>query len=370
VQGNSSEAFIGPFGPSGETVNEGYDQLVRGCLKPSRLPEFPPEEDNPDEEFLRRMPELVTDANSMNVPRDDRRCYLAKDTPTGATTPCEKGWIREHFETSGTPMGHGFANRPPEAVANHDGYYSFKPREGVRFIVLDTITDECGALICSEGSVDDDQYDWAEGEISQAADSGEYVLVFSHHTERTTRFPSTDPTEYDSRLPIAEPHYGERYDRKDDQMRPVRPEATETIEDLLCKYSNVLGHVAGHEHENYVLEHTCEDAPVKNPFYEISTAAHIDYPQQSRMIELLQNEDRTLSLALTILDHDGAPNPGGSHSEAGGDGSSGDSTLRLASIGREIAFNDYQGSRAARGERDDRNVIIKTSKPWPAPPAD
>jgi len=37
------------------------------------------------------------------------------------------------------PVGHGFANRPSQAVANHDGYYSFSPRAGLRFIVLDAL---------------------------------------------------------------------------------------------------------------------------------------------------------------------------------------------------------------------------------------
>jgi hypothetical protein len=90
------------------------------------------------------------------VPPDPRRCFLPKDEPntTAPGSPCETGsWIKQHFLTTGTPVGHGFANRPPEAVRNNDGYYSFSPRPGLRFVVLDTITDECGSEVCSEGSV-------------------------------------------------------------------------------------------------------------------------------------------------------------------------------------------------------------------------
>ena len=36
---------------------------------------------------------------------------------------------------------------------------------------------------------------------------------------------------------------------------------------------------------------------------------------------------------------------------------------RLSSIARELAYNDYQGSRSARGERQDRNVILPTERP-------
>jgi hypothetical protein len=177
------------------------------------------------------------------------------------------------------------------------------------------------------------------------------TLAFSHHTLRTTRFSSTDPTEQ----PM---HYGERFDRMSDPPRPVRPDAVETLEDLFCRSPNFLAHLNGHEHENFVHEHGCEDPGQRpNRFWEVSTAAHIDWPQQSRMIELVENGDRTMSLVLTILDHEGPPRPS--------PGWAGRSIARLASIARELSYNDYQGNRGARGEREDRNVIVKMNRPWP-----
>jgi hypothetical protein len=377
VQGNSGAAFVGPFGPGDllgppafEKVNPAYNTLVRGCVKPNVATGGEDQGSLPD-------PGALNASNSTVVPPDQRRCHLAKDELNDAEAPCKSGgWIQQHNRTTGFPSGHGFNpfsgdgqtgdGRPPEAVRNHDGYYSFKPRAGLRFIVLDTITDECvPEPVCSEGSIDDTQYKWLEHEISDAGKTGEYVLVFSHHTERTTRFESSD----DSEQPI---HYGERQDRKGGQ--PVRPDAPPgtTLEDLLCRHANVLGHVDGHEHANYVLEHRCEDlGQQQNPYYEISTSAHIDFPQQSRMIELVEDPGPggKLSLVLTMLDHDGAPNPGGPMAPAEGQGSSGDSVQRLSSIGRELAYNDYQGSRGARGERTDRNVIIKTDKAFPLSPS-
>ena len=266
-------------------------------------------------------------------------------------------------------MGHGFEpftlggqsgeGRPDTARANHDGYYSFKPRPGFRFVVLDTITDECAPEpICSEGSVDDAQYRWLDRQLEEADTAGEYVLAFSHHTLRTTRFPSSDATEQ----PV---HYGERFDRKSTPPRPVRPDAEETLEDLFCRHDNFIGHVNGHEHENYVLKHRCEDPGQEpNPFHEISTAAHIDWPQQSRMIELVRDAGQ-MSLVLTTLDHDGPANPGAPGSDQSGQGQSGEQPIRLASIARELSYNDYQGNRAARGERSDRNVIVPLGKPAP-----
>jgi 3',5'-cyclic AMP phosphodiesterase CpdA len=383
VQGNSGGAYFGPSLATAneENVNPAYDALVRGCLKPSKLPDGTSAED-----FLK---DPTTEGTApFVVPPDQRRCHVAKDSPEDAAFPCDTGgWIQQHSRTTGTPVGHGFepfgngsgqfgTGRPDVARENHDGYYSFTPKRGFRFIVLDTITDECPLEpFCSEGSVDDPQYQWLDGQLTAADRAGEKVLVFSHHTERTTRIPSSDPGEYfsftDENGDLHEDvHYGERLDRKETPPRPVRPDSppNSTVEDLLCRHDSVLGHVDGHEHENYVLQHRCEDpGQGTNKYYEVSTAAHIDWPQQSRMIELVKTSPTEMSLVSTILDHDGPAYPGAPGPDFFAQGDAGDQVLRLASIGREISYNDYQGSRGARGERQDRNVIVPLGKPPPSP---
>jgi hypothetical protein len=239
-------------------------------------------------------------------------------------------------------------------VFNHDGYYSFSPEPGtgVRFVVLDTVTDECGFIFCSEGSVDHIQFEWLRDQIAQATQRRERVVVFSHHTLRTTRQPTTDAGE-------APHHYGQRFDRRSNQ--PQNPVTPETLEELFCRNRAVVAHIAGHEHENYVENHRCQsDAPpTPGPgrFVHVSTAAHIDWPQQSRMIELIDNPGPALSLALTMIDHLGAAQPG---SEPAGT----EQVQKMASIGRELSFNDYQGSRGARGGREDRNVIVVLQDPF------
>ena len=345
-------------------------------------------------------PDFIAGGGSVDiVPPDPRRCYLAKDdnppplSPGNAPGPCSTGsWIRQHFRTSGTPVGHGFApsvplptgaddeyceenprdpdclaasyGRPPEAVANHDGYYSFSPRPGLRFVVLDTVTDECGASVCAEGSVDDPQYRWLGEQIATAEAVGQYVMVFSHHTLRTTRQPNPDPTEQ----PV---HYGQRLDR-DNPLNPQHPSTAPTLEELFCQHRNVIAHVAGHEHENYVRRHRCsaDSPPTPGPgeFVHISTAAHIDWPQQSRMIELVDVNGQ-MTMVLTMLDHDGPAYPGAPRPGELTRGDAGNQPPRLASIGRELAYNDYQGSRGARGGREDRNVILPLNRPPPPPSA-
>jgi 3',5'-cyclic AMP phosphodiesterase CpdA len=420
VQGNDPGAYVGPLSASGEVFNPVFHAIVTGCVKvkqPSpdvagtiagltgKVAEL--REDGvgslDEQEQIDRLTSealgaamgALTDSASTTVlvPPDPRRCYVAKDdnavgVPAGlAPGPCSTGsWIHQHFRTTGTPVGHGLApsdpadcakygpdeaacrqassqvgpglGRPPQAVANHDGYYSFVPKPGLRFVVLDTITDECGALVCSEGSVDDTQFQWLRDQIEQAASAGQYVTVFSHHTLRTTRFPSTDPSEQPE-------HFGERVDRRGGGShqggQPIPPSPGQTLEELYCEHPNVIAHVSGHEHENYVDRHDCarDDPPTpgSNPvFWHISTAAHIDFPQQARMIELVDDHGE-MKLVLTMLDHEGAANPG-----------SGNAPLeppRHASIARELAYNDYQGSRGAKGGRQDRNVILDTERPPP-----
>jgi 3',5'-cyclic AMP phosphodiesterase CpdA len=379
VQGNSPFAYTGPFGATGETwgpdpQNLAYHQVATGCLKPSNA--------FSGTSFI-EPPDPTTAAV---VPPDPARCFLAKDQPTTSPPgPCfETSWIEQHFVTTGTPVGHGFApapcepnpvlldpsvcagyGRPAVAAANHDGYYSFSPRPGLRFAVLDTVTDECGSLFCSEGSIDDAQFSWLDQQIRLAELSGEYVMAFGHHTLRTTRWPSTDPSEE----PI---HYGQRVDREN-PLDPQNPATVgETLEELFCRSPNVLAYVSGHEHANEVRHFTCQGpeplfAEGPGDFWEVTTAAHIDWPQQSRMIELVDNGDGTMSLVLTMLDHAGPPNPGGAKPDLDASGHAGDEALRLASIGRELAYNDYQHDRDARGGPEDRNVIIVIGKPWPSP---
>jgi metallophosphoesterase (TIGR03767 family) len=362
VQGNSPDAYAGPFGASGETSKADYQGIATGCFKPM----IPPPSIPDPTDFFGGLP------GAEIVPPDPRRCFLAKDEPGfGTPFPCSTaGWIEQHFLTTGTPVGHGFTpgtytgyGRPEVADEHNDGYYSFAPARGLRFVVLDTVTDECGSLFCSEGSVDDPQFEWLRTQIEAAAEAGEYVVVFSHHTLRTTRFVSTDPSEY----PI---HYGQRVDR----MNPPNPQNVSlvTLEELYCEHPNVIAHVAGHEHENFIRHYRCEqdNPPTPGPgdFWHVSTAAHIDWPQQSRMIEFIDNGDSpTMSMVLTMLDHAGAPNPGNAKPDLIANGQSGEQVLKLASIARELAYNDYQASRGARGGPEDRNAIVVIDRPWPYP---
>ncbi|HEX5199428.1 MAG TPA: hypothetical protein VFW27_05755, partial [Actinoplanes sp.] len=211
-------------------------------------------------------------------------------------------------------------------------------RGPVRGIVLDTVTTSGG----SEGSMDPVQFAWLEAQLQAAssqwlAPSGEivrrrggpdqYVVIFSHHTIETM----TNVTDGSGRL------------------------GGPQVRDLLLRYPNVIAWVNGHTHRNQVSSHARPSgAAIGGGFWEINTAAHIDWPQQSRIVELADNLDDTLSIFCTIIDHSGPISRGSRPTE----------TAKLASLSRELAANDVPNrTDARRGDLSDRNVELLLPNP-------
>ena len=72
----------------------------------------------------------------------------------------------------------------------------------------------------------------------------------------------------------------------------------------------MISYVSGHTHANRV---DFFKGSKGRGFWEINTASHIDWPEQSRTIEVMDNKDGTLSLFGTLLDSAApaaAPAPG------------------------------------------------------------
>ena len=94
-------------------------------------------------------------------------------------------------------------------------------------------------------------------------------------------------------------------------------------------------------------------------FWEVNTAAHIDWPEQPRIVEVVDNLDGTLSVFCTIVDRAGPVSPAGQLSHGA-----------LASLSRELSANDWQNrSDARRGGIEDRNVELLLPSPLSAPDA-
>ena len=299
----------GPSARAARRSTPRFDALARGCLKPSHAAAGT----HPGA-VRRRSRGRAARSQPTVVPPDPRRCYVAKDEPNnGAATPCDTGgWIQQHSRTRGLAVGPRLrgptsaaacAGRVarPGARANHDGYYSFSPRRGLRFVVLDTITDECGVPVCSRGLGRRRAVPLA-GAAQLAAAAQPASTCWPSPTTRCARRACPRPTRPSSRSTSASGSTARA--TRPSRCAPTRWTRSRTSS---ATTPNFVAHVTGHEHANYVLEHGCEDpAPGhERVLDEISTAAHIDWPQQSRMIELVENSDGTLSLVLTMLDHGG-----------------------------------------------------------------
>ena len=309
-------------------------------------------------------------ADVVNVPADPQRRPLRKQE-----------WIAEHFQTTGLPVGHGF-DRNPEAAAEGQGYYDFSPKPGLRFITLDTIA-EAGL---EEGNVDDKQFRWLHRKLLDAAAAREYVLIFAHHGIGTMGQPPVSPFAPGDMGGDPSPlvHFGDRPRNTPPsasipctKFTPAEPtDPGETVRCLLLRHRNVVGFVNGHEHNNRVepFERQPGTGPAQGGFWEINTASHIDWPQQSRVIDLFDNGDGTLSIFGTMVDHGAPPEPGGPDAPREGQGEATANTKRLASISRELSFNDpdashndSDGDGGARGGLNDRNVELVVRDPYPGP---
>jgi metallophosphoesterase (TIGR03767 family) len=232
--------------------------------------------------------------------------------------------VAEHFNTSGTPLGHGFTTENK----NKGTAYYMVDQGPVRMVVLDTVNPNGYA----DGSLDPAQFTWMKQVIDGSANK--LVILFSHHTSGTMANPLV-ATGGDLSLP--------------------RVLGSEVVSYLLTK-PQVVAWVNGHTHRNEILAH----AGPAGGFWEINTASHIDFPQQGRIIEIADNTDGTLSIFTTILDHAADAHFGGSL----------DNPLSLASLSRELSANDWQ--RIDHGTPGDLNteLIVKTPPGYAAATCD
>lgn len=231
--------------------------------------------------------------------------------------------VEEHFTTGGTPLGHGYTQ---ENLAAGTAYYVFEPSPLVRGIVLDTVNPNGE----SNGSLDQTQFGWLRARLEEVSGAGRdrLVILFSHHTIATLSNPIVSV---------------------DDPQPRVLGDA---VLALLLEFPNVVLWVNGHTHVNRVTPYVC---PGGGGFWEVNTAAHVDWPSQARLVELIDNRDGTLSVFGTILDADAPLSYGGRL----------DSSAALASLARELAANDPQErTDARRGKIEDRNVELLVAAPF------
>jgi metallophosphoesterase (TIGR03767 family) len=337
-------------------ANLAFEQVATGCLKP--IGPVP----NP-ENAVALLESLFDPAallgtllsspqNLVLVPGDPNRRFVSKKQ------------YKDIFKAGAQADGHGFDFIDPAqetASKGAAGYYSWSPTPGTRFIAVDTVA-EAGTILTpsgastSDGNIDDPQFKWLRGQLEAATAADELVVLFSHHAPESLTADAADEL-----APLCLINDGHGHDINPGcdldprNSQPIHLQADAVK--LLHEFPNAIAWVAGHSHDNVVN-------PFPNPsgpggFWSIRVAAEADWPQQSRLLEVFDNHDGTLSIFGTILDHVGQ-----SAAPAPGTAASGMDLNDLASAGRTMSFNDFQsGAPIGEGSPQDRNVELLLDDP-------
>ena len=272
------------------------------------------------------LPGFVADPTIASDPGLAR--VVTADTARAAATV--EDWIQRHLDSlvSPGPAGHGYT---AEMIASRQLYYAFDVSEAIVGISLDTVNHGGYA----DGSLGDAQLAWLEQQLVAALDGERLVVLFSHHNLFTLENPFPDP------FAPAEPRRG-----------------FDVLQELLRRFPNVVAWVNGHSHVNRIT-------PVPDPtgqtggFWEISTAAHIDWPEQARLIEVADNCDGTLSIFGTLIEHAAPATVTLSDPSTA-------TPAQLASLSRTLSANEPQAQAQALGTPGDRNVELLIKAPFSA----
>ena len=239
-------------------------------------------------------------------------------------------------------------------------YWARDLKPGVRFISIDTVSDGGVVEQSSSGNIDDPQFRWLATELDRAETEGKLVVVFGHHPIRSLS--SSVPDEAAQPCTGPDEHGHDTNPGCDLDPRPSTPvHQGADLRALLTAHPNVIAYVAGHTHENKVLACGAEGScPEGGNWWEINTSAGAaDWPQQSRLIEVMDNRDGTLSILGTLTDH-GAPLA----LPASGTNASGFGNEELGAISHALAFNDPQlGDGTGEGGPADQNVELIVDDP-------
>lgn len=249
---------------------------------------------------------------------------------------------------------------PAEAAASNNSanYYAWSPKPGLRFVSIDTVSD--GGVIgpSANGNIDNPQFLWLQGQLAAAQAANELIVLFGHHPVRS--LDANVPDEVAPACLVNDLHGHDVNPGCDSDPRSSQPvKLGADLQGLLNSYSNVIAYVAGHTHEHKITPFPRPGGPAGSGWWGIETASEVDWPVQSRLLEVFDNGNGTLSIFGTAIDHAGPVTAPGTNTVA-----TGLAPDRLAAIGRELAFNDPQaGGATGVGAPGDRNVELLLDDP-------
>jgi len=374
-----------------EDANQSFERIATGCNKTLAIASTPTPPGGVD-----GIPSalLAPASETMLVPPDPLRRFVSKPQ------------IKAIIGQNNVDHDHGFdfVSAAQNTASNSSAsYYAWNPPQtpGVRFIAIDTNSEggvvgpldpaDTGQSVpgSSDGNLDNPQFNWLKGQLDAAQAAGKLIVLFGHHPVRTMTAPV--PDEAASQCTVNDTHDDNHDGIPDDNpghdvnpgcdvdQRPSEPihlgdpqiaqalgSNAKTFTELIADYRNVVAYVAGHTHENKLIPFTRPDGSV---WWEINTSATADWPQQHRLIEIMDNRNDTLSIFGTVLDFASpatAPDCDPSVSVIACDAASTSnfSLNDLASIGRALGYNDPQkGPPSGEGTAQDQNVEMLVDDP-------
>jgi 3',5'-cyclic AMP phosphodiesterase CpdA len=223
-------------------------------------------------------------------------------------------WLAAHFGTATIPDGHGYT-----ADNLGSGEADYVVQEPVSGVPLTLISLNMVSQSGEGGTFGEAKRAWLADKLERAKAGGRIVVIASHHTAGSV----------------------------------ANADEKNALVALLNQYPNVVLHIGGHTHVNRVTPHPApQGMPRENGYWEIETSALIDWPQQSRLVEIVDNRDGTGSIYSTMIDYQ-IP-----------------ADMKLVEGGRFYALFDIQegGGDAGTGAPSDRNVILRFA--WPKEIAD
>ncbi len=308
-------------------VHGNHDALLQGTVTPSQATQIAMTgqkryEALPSEMTLMDALTLFGEVGPAEYPEVSDAPY-AFVTPDSQRRAVERGeYAARHLASSGFPRGHGFAE---ENVKDRTMYYA-RDLGGVRMIVLDTVNEHGGW----QGSLDEAQFVWLEEQLQKA---DRPVVLASHHPLETM-FNDYAPALAGRRI------------------------CHEELESMLLDYPVVIAWLAGHEHRHHVRWVGSRDR--SRGFWHIETASHIDWPQQSRVVEIVEGQSGEIFIGLTVIDHVASLDYGRA-----------DEPVAMAALARVLSANVWQrrselGSHNpltfGEGKPEDRNIVLKLKR--------
>ena len=377
-----------------EDANKAFEDIATGCFKALGTTNDPTQEpappDGPDPNYL-----LSPLSVGMLIPPDPASQLVSKPQIKDIYGATDEGPRDDD---------HGFAYVDPDEEEESGGaasYYAWNPEQtpGMRFISIDTnseggqtaesfVPGQPSTPGSSNGNLDDPQFQWLKRELVAAKARDQLVVLFGHHPVRSMNTQIRDEQavpcsteddhghdqnpgcDHDERPSDDDPDtagFGCLHNGTDAQNStcPGGDAMHESFEELMGAFPNVVAYVPGHTHEHRLTPFVRPDGTT---WWEVNTSAVIDPPNQSRLIDLMDNRDGTLSIFNTVVDHAApatAPPDCPDDPVEQPDCAAAFDEPQLASIGRTLSYNDPDNDHSGKGRLIDRNAELLLEDPRP-----